>query len=370
MNHFINTAASDLSRARTVGLNQLTPEPFPVLVVGTRSNHQFFFANRGTLETWSGSTDYRMRVTVGDCYAGPIGATFSLTVDGEDPVTIGFDCTAAGLQNILNDIATVGTDDGGVDVISQGFGRFLIGYRELGVPTDITTDGALLLPDCEAVLNVLTAGSSTTRQLLSLTLTRTTPAQVTAWNTITSPYAGWSGVIQLDSAAALELIRVNGVERNGSIECQTLLTVEVIDNNANAFAYFQAPITLRALNYMQTITTLPVGPTSNAQTNASGDTTVAPTSQIHTETITISGAASVRNILVSSTNLVAGARIDLVLLFTGANGQQVKVYANTTGGTLLFDFTRAGDEANALFVLYADGLGSFKDKLATIPAFG
>jgi hypothetical protein len=50
VNHFINTAASDLSRARTVGLNQLTPEPFPVLVVGTRSNHQFFFANRGTLE--------------------------------------------------------------------------------------------------------------------------------------------------------------------------------------------------------------------------------------------------------------------------------------------------------------------------------
>jgi hypothetical protein len=370
VNHFINTAASDLSRARTVGLNQLTPEPFPVLVVGTRSNHQFFFSNRGTLETWSGASDYGLRVTVGSVNTGPLAATFSLAIDGEaDAVTVPFDVNQAGLQNILNDVATIGTTDGGVDVLSQGNGRFLIGYREFGIPSEITANGALLIPDCNAVLEILTTGSATARQLMSLTLTRTIPAQVTSWNTITSPYAGWSGVIPLDSAAAKELLWTNGVVRGEYLECGTLLTVEVIDNSGNAFAYFQAPITLRALNYMDT-TTLPVGPTTNAQTNASGNTTVAPTSQLHTETLTISGGASVRNILVSSAGLVAGARIDLVLLFTGANGSQVKVYANTTGGALLFDFTRAGDEANALFTIYADGNGSFKDKLATIPAFG
>lgn len=369
MNHFINTAATDLSRARTTGLTQLTPEPFPVLVVGTRSNHQFFFANRGTLETWSGSSDYRMRVTIGDTYAAPIGSTFSLTVTGESAVTINFDCNASGLQNILNGITTVGTTDGGVDVLSQGFGRFLIGYRSIGIPASITTNGALLLPDCNATLQTLTAGSSTTRQLLSLTLVRDTPAQVTSWNTITSPYAGWSGVIALDSAAAKELIRTNGVQRGAYTECVSLITVEVIDNSGNSFAYFQSPILLRSLNYMDT-TTLPVGPTTKAQTNASGDTTVAPTSQIHTETLTISGAASVRNILVSSTGLVAGARIDIITLFTGADGTRIKIYANTTGGALLFDFTKAGGEANALWVLYADGLGGFKDKLDTVPAFG
>jgi hypothetical protein len=372
VNHFINTAATDLSRARTVGLNQLTPEPFPVLVVGTRSNHQFFFASRGTLETWSGDPTYRLRVTIGDAYAAPIASTFKLTAGNATPIAVPFDVDQAGLQNTLNGITAVGTTDGGVDVISQGLGRFLIAYRVLGAPaTTIATDGALLTPDCVATLVTLTAGSSTTRALLMLTLQRTVPARVVTWSTITTPYAGWSGVIPLDSSAAIELLRINGVQRGEMIECATLITVEVIDPDANPFAYFQAPIILRANNsIMPASTDLTVGPSSSTQTAAApGTTNVAPTSQIHTATITFSGIAGTYNVLVNSDNLVAGARIDIVALFTGANSTRVKIYANTTGGTLLFDFTRAGDEANALFVIYANGLGSFKDKQQVIPAF-
>ena len=370
MNHFINTAATDLSRARTTGLNQLTPEPFPVLVVGTRSNHQFFFANRGTLETWSGLNTYSLRVTIGDAFIGPIASTFTLTPDGEDPLVIPFDCDQAGLQNILNDSTVIGTTDGGVDVISQGFGRFLIAYRELGLPADITADGALLIPDCSATITVLRSGSSTVRQLLLLTLSRTVPAQVTAWTPITSPYAGWSGVIPLDSSATQQLLITNGVRVGAFVECQTLITVEVIDADANAFAYFQAPILLRSLNFMDT-STLPVGPTSSTvNATAPASYTVAPTSQIHTATVNLSGIAGTYNVLVLTTGLIAGARIDIVCLFTGANSTVVNVYTNTAGGVRMFQFTRAGDEPNALFVLYADGVGGFKDKLATIPAFG
>ncbi len=66
MDNYINTAATDIARARTVGLTQLTPEPFPILVVGTKPTQRFFFANRGTLEPWSGDGDYTLRLTVGD----------------------------------------------------------------------------------------------------------------------------------------------------------------------------------------------------------------------------------------------------------------------------------------------------------------
>ncbi len=369
MNHFINTAATDLSRARTTGLNQLTPEPFPVLVVGTRQAAKLFFADRGTLEDWSGDATYGVRLTIGDAQAGPIASTFELTVAGEDPVTIPFDVDQAGLKNILNDIETVGVTDGGVEVLSQGLGRFVIAYNSVGIPAAITTNGALLIPDCSADLVTLTAGDPATRQLLSLTLSRTTPAQITAWTPITSPYAGWSGVINLNGSAAVELLRINGVKRGAYVECTSLVTIEVLDQDGNPSAYFQAPVILRALNYMD-ISTLPVGPSRASTTIASpSSVAIAPTSQIHTQKVTISGIAGVYNLLVSGSNLTPGARIDIICVFTGAAGADVRVYANSTGGTLLFEFINTTGESNATFSLYADGSGGFDNKDAIIPAF-
>jgi hypothetical protein len=370
VNNFLNTAASDISRARTVGLNQLTPEPFPILMVGTRSTQRFFFAERGTLEDWSGDATYGLRVTVGNVIAPPKGSTFTLAVGSGDPFTLPFDLDGAGLQNALNDDATIVTD-GGVDVSYQGLGRFLIAYRAVGIPSAIVADAALLFPDCTAEVTTLTAGDATTRQLVMLTLRSNTPAQSTSWNVIASPYAGWEGTIDLTSAAAYELLRLNGAPTtDGLLQCPTVLTVEVIDASGNSFAYYQTPITLRGLNYMDT-STLAVGPTRNAQaTSAAGTVTVTPASQIHTERITVTGAAVARDITVATTGLVAGARIDIECILTGAtDGTRIRIYAVSTAGTLLFEFTRSDGEPNALFSMYYNGAGGFDRKLATVPAF-
>lgn len=376
MNHFINTAATDLSRARTTGLNQLTPEPFPVLVVGTRTTHKFFFADRGTLESWSGQANYSLRVTVGDAYSPPVGSTFELTVASEDPLNIAYDVDQAGLQNVLNDSAGV-TADGGVDVLSQGIGRFLIAYRAAGLPASaIVADGALLNPDSTADLLTLRTGDSTHRQLMMLTLSRTVPVQVETWTPILSPYAGWSGDIPLTSSATIQLLRLNGVQHGPYIQCTTLITVEVLDASQYPTAYFQAPLILRAINEtLSTVpvdtTTLPVGPTDAEQTIAApGSLTVTPTSQIHTASVSVTGIAGAYNLLVQSTGLVAGARIDLIVLFDVADAVQIalSIYTTSTGGELLFQFTRV-HEQNALFVLYANGSGGFKRVSATVPAF-
>lgn len=370
MNNFINTAATDISRARTVGLNQLTVEPFPVLVVGTRSTQSFFFAARGTLESWSGQTDYALRVTVGNVLSPPRGATFALAVDGGSAITVPYDADSPCVQNLLNDDATI-ESEGGVDVTTQGFGRFLIAYRAVGVVSDITASSALAYPDCSATVDVLTTGDATTRQLVMLTIRRAVVLQTGAFNVVSSPYAGWSGVLDLNSTAAAEFIRINGEPVGPYLQCTTLLTLEAIDDSGNAACYYQTPITLRALNYDSLITLMDTGPTRNAQANTSGDVTVTPTSQIHTERITVTGASGTRNIVVASpTGLVAGARIDLVFILSGAtNGTRLKIYALSTSGTLLFDFTRDGDEANAEFILYANGTGGFDRKEQTIPAF-
>lgn len=107
----------------------------------------------------------------------------------------------------------------------------------------------------------------------------------------------------------------------------------------------------------------------HAQTNNTGNSVVSPTAVVHTEQITITGLATVRNILVSTVGLPQGSRIDLAIVFNCANGTTINIYNTTTSGSILFTFIRAGDEQNALFRLVANGSGGFVDVEQVIPAF-
>lgn len=247
MNHFIDTAASDLSRARTAGLNQLTPSPFPVLLFGTETRHSFFFASSGTIERWSGADDYTLRVTIADAFDGPVNGTWSLAIGAGTAQNLRFDLDAAGLQNVLNDDANIAAE-GGVIVSEQRPGLFLIAHKEVGAATGLTVDGAALVPDCTARVETLMEGDADQRQLLSIELRRTTPLEDTLWTAISSPYAGWQGILQLTSSALLQLLRLNGVQRGDFIECTTLLQIEVADNSGAAACYYQSPVVLRAAN--------------------------------------------------------------------------------------------------------------------------
>jgi hypothetical protein len=114
----------------------------------------------------------------------------------------------------------------------------------------------------------------------------------------------------------------------------------------------------------------PVFVSLHAQTNNSGNSTISPTAVVHTEQVTITGAATVRNLLVSTVGLPSGARIDVAVVFgVVTNGVTINLYNTTTSGTLLFTFIRAGDEPNALFRLVANGAGGFLDVEQVIPAF-
>lgn len=248
MNHFINTGAPDFSRSRTVGLNQLTPAPFPVLLVGTTTQHSFFFANNGALESWSGAADYRLRVTIGDALPTPQGGKWGLQIDNSNAQSLRWDIDAAGLANIFNDDANV-ESEGGVMVEQRVAGQFLVANKETGAATGFTVDGAELFPDCTAYMQVLTEGDADHRQLVSIELRRDVPLQDAIWSEITSPYAGWSGYLALTSSATFELLRLRGERKGEFVECITLVTVDVIDPNGAPACYFQSPIILRAPNY-------------------------------------------------------------------------------------------------------------------------
>jgi hypothetical protein len=98
----------------------------------------------------------------------------------------------------------------------------------------------------------------------------------------------------------------------------------------------------------------------HAQTNSTGNSTISPTTIVHTEQVTITGVAGTRNLLVSTTGLPAGARVDIAVVFnTAANNIVINARTSTIGGTLLFTFTRSASETNLLLRLVADGAGGF-----------
>lgn len=341
MNHFINTAASDISRARTVGMVNLLPEPFPILTIGGQTANNFFFAYRGTLETWSGNAGYSLKATIGDVLSGPTGGTspWTFTVGSDAPVALPWDIDAAGLEYALNAEATISAE-GGVDVTKQGDGFFLIAWRNLGTVASITVSADLLAPDCTAEIVTLSAGSASIRNLLLLNLRRNVAQQVTAFTPISSPYPGWAGTIDLNTAAAVELMRQKGERRGQFLECDTLLTVEVTDTNNNATTYYQTPVTLRALNYSvassQTALPLPIGPTYHPQTSNSGEIDVTPQSKIHSEYVTVGGSARTSAIVLKQGALRSTDNANLVLrLILPTTAITLPVYDQSTGGALL-----------------------------------
>lgn len=112
---------------------------------------------------------------------------------------------------------------------------------------------------------------------------------------------------------------------------------------------------------------LPQGPSGASQSNANGDSTVVPTSQQHTETITISGAATTRTVYVAATGLTHGAIVKLMFWFVGASDGLTLVIRNANG-TQLTSFEKSGGEANALFRLECTGNGGLRAIEASIPA--
>lgn len=94
--------------------------------------------------------------------------------------------------------------------------------------------------------------------------------------------------------------------------------------------------------------------------NSSGNSTITPTSLVHTEQLTLTGGATVRNIILDPTGLTKGTSVDVATVMAGlTNGATINFYAASTGGPLLLTFSKLNSENNALFRFTYDGAGSF-----------
>ncbi len=115
--------------------------------------------------------------------------------------------------------------------------------------------------------------------------------------------------------------------------------------------------------------TLPTGPTASDYINASGDTAVVPTSQIHTATVVFTGGATDRTVSIDASELAVGSRINVVAIWAVGASDGMAVTVRNANGNQLFTFTRAGGEVNALFVCTCTTRGGLRATEQTIPAY-
>lgn len=243
--HYINTAATEPTRARWPSLINDQSEPFPVLILGDTRPHRFFFHYDGTIEDFSGSASYTFKVTIGDVSIGPVGGTYTLTC-GETTDALDFDADAGAIQAALNGLATVIA--AGLVTVSGTFPNFLVSWDTVGVQTALTASAGTLNPSGAIGVTSLQTGSATVNQQTALQLRQNPISTQTTWTEITSPYAGWSGTLTTNTAEAIALLISQGTQEGELWQYSTVLQAEVINASGEVVSYYQVPVILRASN--------------------------------------------------------------------------------------------------------------------------
>jgi hypothetical protein len=105
--------------------------------------------------------------------------------------------------------------------------------------------------------------------------------------------------------------------------------------------------------------------------SAGGNLVIQPNSNVHIETIPVSGAAEVRDVVVLATGLEAGAQIGLRFGLPATAGLSHRIFDQSLGGALLATITCDPDGFTpaAKVELFFDGTNLKRDILI-IPAFG
>lgn len=113
------------------------------------------------------------------------------------------------------------------------------------------------------------------------------------------------------------------------------------------------------------------GPSSSAQNNTAGTTTVTPSQPVHSAEVTLLGT-SIRTavIALSTVSPIDSATIDLTALVENdVAGITIEVRDSDAGGELLATFTTGGDAVVTAFWSFVYRSGQWNLKQAQIPAF-
>jgi hypothetical protein len=138
-----------------------------------------------------------IKVAIGAIDESPTAGTWLMAYGGNTTAALPYNATAAQLQAALNALASI-TAAGGVTVSKIG-DNYNIAFNTAGVRTELTTDGASLIPLSTAVVATLQAGTVSKPHISLVHLQRTvaglatTFSQTTASQITVESLAAWDG---------------------------------------------------------------------------------------------------------------------------------------------------------------------------------
>ncbi len=183
----------------------------------------------------------------------------------------------------------------------------------------------------------------------------------------TISYSGWSTGTAEQATFYLTPAETD-LSLSGQDSAQIWMDIRGYLSNGNYLVYGAGYITV--YNPGQSVVPIPSSQvvSYHTSTNTTGDTTVSPTRQIHTEKITVAGLARTSNFILAIDSPFAGYRVNILFLLPGTPGITLNIYNQSLLGTLLATFTTDANESNISIEFVFNGT-AWTVLNAIIPAF-
>ena len=364
---FVNINAPSVTQGLVRSLTDNTPVTFPELVLNDSRTYQLFFVDgQGNYATWSGANSYTPFLAFGGC-GNSTGGTFTISYGGYTTAGQAYNVALATLQTALQGLTSIGSNNVTVTgVPGEYYFLTFVGALAAQPITQVTGSALNLTPTSNLNISTLVAGTvSPAVNCVQMVIPTLNPVVlVDVWSQITN---GWSAAITANSVSLLQAIFAAG----GATLSDTLqITVQDSSSNMNTYVQIAATAICSIVNLnayasatspafvtQSQLTAAVLGLNNFTRTDttisAAGNTNITPasTSRNTTAHLTFSGAAGNYTVCALATNSPQlGDQMIIAMTMPATAGIIVKVYALTTGGTLLATITSDGS-ARPYFVL-------------------
>lgn len=166
--------------------------------------------------------------------------------------------------------------------------------------------------------------------------------------------AGWENGTQQNATFLLEPGDTDqGL--GGAASAPFWIVLNGITQDGSVLVYAAGPCTIYNASSALPASALPT-PSFDEQNNASGNTTITPTSNLHMQLLTLSGSARTSNAIVTFAGLSPGALVTVLVDAAGAPpGIDLEFFIGSLAGANPFAFSTDGGTTRALFRFYFDG---------------
>lgn len=367
-NLFVNTAATNVASALVRSLTDMTPIPFPELVIGDKRNFNLYFVDgQGNYESFSGAALYTPLIAIGNC-GFATGGTFTLTFSGQTTSALAYNVSPAAMQTALQALSSIGSGNCTVSgVAGQYYEVTFTGTLGGAAQPEITGSGTNLTPESNVSVDTIVEGGVGVNEVQLIRLPVNPITYADDWTPISN---GWTGTLSARTVEAVAALAAAGSitdtfqitvqdpagDRRTYLKVNATIRCSIID--PESFAGADKP-TFATVAYVNSLALAGgVFTNQNVTSSVAGNSNITRplNSHHHTAFVTISGSANTRTFSIQTTNTPAVG--DIVHLFFATPTTEdivLEIYNSSTAGMLLKTITTDDSGVDYFLVFEYDG---------------